>query len=85
MSSQYLLVMMVNAYGLIIIISAATSCCELAIQACVDHNDYSDRYSPTILIMLLLLKSSSLCHGSAIRAAKMEISIWPGQLMIIQI
>ena len=61
MSSQYLLVMMVDAYGLIIIISASTSCCELAIQAFVDHNDYSDRYSPTMLIMLLLLKSSSLC------------------------
>ena len=85
MSSQYLLVMMVNAPGLIIIISALTSCYELAIEACVDQNDYSNRYSPIMVIMLLLLKSSSLCHGSAIRAVKMKIGIWPCQLMIIQI
>ena len=95
MSSQYLLVMMVNAHGLIpgplvdrgliIFISASTSCYELAIQACVDHNDYTDRYGPIMLIILLMLKSSSLCHESAIRAVKMKISIWPGRLMIIQI
>ena len=53
--------------SLIIIISASTSCCELAIQAFVDHNDYSDRYSPIMLIILWAkdiesIVSSLLCR-----------------------